>query len=430
MTTFAVYCHGTGFNRVKATESNELVAWFHNHTDGSEARLAGSLVTPGSYLINEGPGSGMVGGIALPQQVNPITGNRISGSGGGGSSFSKALGGKTSTSKLTRSNKVGNALGNLSGLGWDENVIRTVNIIQDMIFEHGQAIDRVNLAGWSRGAVTCIRIAAALNEVFGNELECNIFGVDPVAGLSAGKTIEDTTRLTPNVARYIAIIAMHEMRKSFKPQDWSRLTVVDPGRTTAVMLPMPGVHNAQVIPNEPAYAAYITRNLACGFLRSLGTSIDGVPYNFLCSAADMCEGYARLVMGLSEHKSYQTSGMKNRLVGGGLRRRSAAKHSRMDLYTRGGKESYWINEHHRACFAAAYPGAYQTIFEDVGNGNLLLSKVDSRLFQAVGSSAFLRDSLMSKGLLTDDPTYTVEVGGGRYADRRVSVWPATFPLHA
>jgi len=38
---------------------------------------------------------------------------------------------------------------------------------------------------------------------------------------------------------------------------------------------------------------------------------------------------------------------------------------------------------------------------------------------------------MAKGLLTDDPTYKVGIGGGRYGNADASVsWPIGFPLHA
>lgn len=432
MTTFTIYCHGTGFNSVKGTEKDELVAWFHNHTDGVRADLHGSSVTAGSYMINEGPGHGGTGGLVLPQQVNPMTGDLKT-----SRSLSQRLNpfSKPSFADHARGNTGGtksfaNAKGNLVGQGWDENVLRTVNILQDLQFEKGAAIDRVNLVGWSRGAVTCIRIAHKMYEVFGDSIECNIFGVDPVAGMDAGEKMVDTQVLHPNVRRYIGVLAMHEMRKTFAPQDWGRMAL-DPAVTTAILLPMPGVHNAQVIPSNPADAAYITRNLAAGFLSSLGTPLNATPYNHLSTVADMCEAYGRLVLSLSEHKSYQTSGIKDRAVGTGLRRREFAKHSKMDLYTRGGKESYWINEHHRACFEAAYPRAYQAIFESTGTGEDLLSKIDSTLFKALPNRPATRDSLIAKGLMEAALGYKVGIGGGRYAKAGASVaWPLGFPLHA
>lgn len=433
MTTFTVYCHGTGFNSVKGSEKNELVAWFHNHTLGGRVQFAGSQVIGGSYMINEGPGHGETGGIALPQQVNPMTGDAKT-----SRPLAKRLnpfasptfadhargntGGKTKVAA--------NMKGNIDGQGWDENVLRTVNIIQDLQFEKGQNIDRVNLVGWSRGAVTCIRIAHLMHEVFGTTIECNIFGVDPVAGKDAGLTMMDTRVLHPNVRRYVGVLAMHEMRKTFKPQDWDRMAL-DPAVTTAILLPMPGVHSAQVIPGNPPDAAYITRNLAAGFLRQLGTQLDATPYAHLSTPQDLCEAYGRLVLSLSEHASYQTTGLKNRLVGTGLRRRDFAKHSKMDTYTRGGKESYWINEHHRACFAAAFPQAYQAIFESKGSGEAPLSQVDSTLLRVLNNRPAIKNSLMAKGLLVDYPAYQVGIGAGRYANALASVaWPAGFALHA
>ncbi len=431
MSTFTVYCHGTGFNRIKGSSSDELVAWFHSHNDGVEAQLAGGAVTRGDYMINEGPGhSG--NGLAQPQQVNPMTGSAkqnlslkkwVS-----GPSFADHARGNTGGPQ-----KAAKLRGVISGQGWDENTQRTVNLIQDLKFDKGMPIDRVNLVGWSRGAVTCMRIANLMYEVFKDEISCNIFAVDPVAGADAGKEMADTQVLQSNVERYVGILAMHEMRSTFNPQDWSRVRAP---ATTAIFLPMPGVHNAQVMVKTPADAAYITRNLACGLLRDWGTPITSTPYGHLGTSQDMCIAYARLVLSLSEHKSYETSSFMGRVMGGttSLRRRDFAKHSKMDTYTRGGKESYWLNEHHRACFADAFPAAYDLIFERKGSGEMALT-AQSRLasfFKVVKASAPLRNSLALKGLLAveSDEKYMIGVGAGRYSNQLRRLWPEQFPLHA
>lgn len=432
MGTFTVYCHGTGFNSAKGREKNELVAWFHDNTAGGRAELQGSRVTPGAYMINEGPGHGGSGGIALAQQVNPMTGDAKT-----DRTLGQRLNPFTSPSFAdhARGNTGGKTKvaadlkGKLTGQGWDENVLRTVNILQDLQFEKGASIDTVNLVGWSRGAVTCIRIAHLMHEVFGTEIACNIFGVDPVAGMDAGLKMMDTQVLHPNVKRYVGILSMHEMRQSFKPQDWSRMAL-DPAYTTAILLPMPGVHSAQVIPGNPPDAAYITRNLACALLRDWGTDLTRTPYAHLNTPAEMVEAYGRLVLSLSEHQQYQSKGIGSRLMGMGLRRREFATHSKMDTYTRGGKESYWINEHHRACFRAAYPGAYQAIFESTGRGKVGLSTVDVGLSRALLMRPATKDSLMAKGLLVDYPAFEIELGGGRYAMDASIAWPDTFPLNA
>lgn len=434
MSVFTVYCHGTGFNRIKGVEADELVGWFHNHNGGVEASLIGSAVGVGSYLINDGPGhSG--NDLAQPQQVNPMTGNAKT-----NLSVKKVLTRPTfadhATGNTGGQKVAAKARGLISGQGWDENTQRTVNIIQDLKFDNGQAIDTVNLVGWSRGAVTCMRIANLMYEVFKNEIECNIFAVDPVAGSDAGKKMDDTQVLHSNVARYVGILAMHEMRSTFKPQDWSRIKAP---ATKCLFLPMPGVHNAQVLVKDPPDAAYITRNLACGLLQAWGTPVTDTPYGHLSTARDMSVAYARLVLSLSEHKDFETKSVGGRLAGGttSLRRRDFATHSRMDTYTRGGKESYWINEHHRACFAEAFPDAYDAIFESKGSGEIRLTASSrfATFFQAVSGNAPLRNSLFSKGLLagTGDGSLLMGIGAGRYSNQLSHSWPAGsqyFPLHA
>jgi hypothetical protein len=202
---------------------------------------------------------------------------------------------------------------------------------------------------------------------------------------------------------------------------------------------MPGVHNAQVMVKDPPDAAYITRNLACGLLQAWGTPVTDTPYGHLSTARDMSVAYARLVLSLSEHKNFETKSVGGRLGGGttSLRRRAFATHSKMDTYTRGGKESYWINEHHRACFAEAFPDAYDAIFEsrDSGEIKLTASSRFATFFQAVNGNAPLRNSLLAKGLLagTGDGSLLMGLGAGRYSNQLNRSWPVGsqyFPLHA
>lgn len=414
MSVFTVYCHGTGFNRSKGTESDELVAYFHNHTIGGEAILYGGKTTGGTYMINEGPGHGGSGGVALPQHVSSQTGN------------------VKNVGKMKRT--FGNIKGILGGKGWTENVERTVNIIQSLKFDLGVNIDVVNLCGWSRGAVTCMRITNRMYEVFGDSIKCNVFAVDPVAGMNAGKTMMDTQKLESNVEYYVAILAMHEMRETFTPQEWRRIRAP---ASTAVFLPMPGVHNAQVMVNTPPDAARITRNLACGLLRHWGTQINSTPFGFLSSAPDMCVAYARLVLALSEHKKYESGTFKGRVGGSpSLRRRDFAKTSKMDTYIRGGKGSYWINDHHRACFAEAFPYAYPFIFESSGTGEAALTAHSryAALYAAVNnpSNTELRNSLLAKELLGVDSAgqFLIGKGAGHYSNQVRRSWPEELPLHA
>jgi hypothetical protein len=421
MSVFTVYCHGTGFNQHSARAQNEMVAWFHDNTNGVEATYAGGAVGNGqqcTYMINEGPGHGGEQGVPLPQHVDR-DGDPIN--------------------TRWRVQWLSKVYGMAKGAGWDENILRTVNIVGQV--KNQQALDTVNLLGWSRGAVTCIRIANALKRLYpNNDIRCNIFAVDPVAGERSGKTMEDTKILDDNVENYIALLAMHEMAGFFKVQDWKRM---QSNAARAIMLPMPGVHSAATIPQDPIRSAEISRSLAHGFMTMCGTSLAplqgiGAPLN---SAAKMCFAYADLVVMLSEHQQHENP-VKKQLFGklqeyendpgeralGGLRRRSFAKHSKMDLYTRGGKGSYWINEHHRACFEVAFPDAYDFIFEGFGNNQLPAAQVDQAFSTALNTHASFRNSLRCKNLLSYDKQ--IEAGSGLYAAaRQVLVrWPAEFPL--
>jgi hypothetical protein len=191
-----------------------------------------------------------------------------------------------------------------------------------------------------------------------------------------------------------------------------------------------------VIVKTPPESARINRNLTCALITDWGTALTATPFGDLGSAQKMCSAYARLVLALSEHKDYETESLKGRAMGGtlSLRRREFATHSKMDTYTRGGKESYWINEHHRACFAAAYPDVYQFIFESTGSGEIVLTAQSrfSSFFNALYRSSSLRLSLIAKGLLDrESPAkYTIGVGAGRYGNHVRCAWPTAFPLFA
>jgi hypothetical protein len=123
-----------------------------------DPNLHKSVITMGQFIINEGPGHEDPN-ATLPQNFTP-------------------------KGKVRPDYKVQRLWGNTSGSGWTENVGRTVNIIKEM-----PETSTVNLCGWSRGAVTCIRIANALRkDLVTDHITCNIFAVDPVAGAGNSKT--------------------------------------------------------------------------------------------------------------------------------------------------------------------------------------------------------------------------------------------------
>lgn len=429
MSVLTIFNHGTGFGRDKGTARDELVAWMHNHARGSEVRVVDDEVVGRHYIINDGPGSG----DDRAGTYNPYTGDRKHHEGfkygkgdGKRSAFAKEFAGETT--------KTSNIDGNVTGRGWGDMVARSAFLLTSLM-DQGRYIDVVNLCGWSRGAVACIRISNKLYELFGDTIRINIFGVDPVAGMQNGNTMPDTNHLPPNVDYACFVLAMHERRRTFKPQDLTRLQVVDSNITRLTYLPMPGVHNGQVIArNGLEDPAHVTRALCKAFLSHFGTRFDGGPAPYLNSSRGMVQAYARMVVSMGDFKAHQTQGVSNRGVGGGLQRRAFAKKANLTDYVRGGKAGYWINEHHRACFKRAFPRLYADIFRSGGNQLRNLNGYD-RVRGEVGPGSVFIDSLMAHGCIVEmGGTLQVVQGSGVYHDATtangyIRHWPSALPVH-
>jgi hypothetical protein len=148
-----------------------------------------------------------------------------------------------------------------TGAGMDENVKHAIALLrgrpdasahganslspqalQQQIVRMGRStrgpMTRVNLVGWSRGAVTCIMIANAIQDAPDlRHLEVNIFAVDPVPGGLNQSIYSTMTRLPACVRNYFGVYVADERSRGFTP-------VVPPQPTSChvVLLPLPGMH--------------------------------------------------------------------------------------------------------------------------------------------------------------------------------------------
>jgi hypothetical protein len=143
----------------------------------------------------------------------------------------------------------------------------------------------VNLAGWSRGAVTCMGLAYNIqkfideNPQYKNRIEFNMFLVDPVPGI--GKNKERLTTI-PQCAKKVTVIYA---------QDESRLHVartanfkIDPISDPSIeiddreinIIRVPGEHYGGVCSlwTSNPYVAIYTTGLACETMEKFGTRID------------------------------------------------------------------------------------------------------------------------------------------------------------
>jgi len=280
MSTFTIFNHGTNFHRDK--QASEMVSLLSNAMRGDEAiivknddaPLGYSLKTENpNYIICEGPGSDTITGEASesglehtwPGNDNPITREKakeglmkqqttlkkkgwFSWSGGKNNpdkEFQKAFYGDTPKPWF------GQRGGQISGSGWNDNVYKAVWMLTHLMFgEENQAIDTVNIVGWSRGAVTCLKQAYLLAEVL-PQLKVNILAFDPVPGQDPNKHEEDTRTITKNIQTYWGILALNERRMNFRCVDPG---VIDNQSPNAWVehLPMPGNHSDVVRPHENA----------------------------------------------------------------------------------------------------------------------------------------------------------------------------------
>lgn len=448
MRTFTVLNHGTAFNRAGGEKGEiELIGIFGRHLKGQEVRVEDGTMYPGSYLINEGPGSPSkvdpakselpsniynpagwaTKGVATPSHKNPFTGKEKP-----SKWFGNRRRGKTTKQDFEgETAKYTELWGKVTGGGWTDNVIKTVFTLitlNNPPFNLG--ITRVNMLGWSRGAVTCIRIANLMKEVFEDTIQVNIFAVDPVAGRDAGTEKEDTYIIPSNVGYFFSIVARDERRNTFAPQDLSRIDIKST-KTRSVCLPMPGTHAQQVKHHAGIKeTAEVTWNLAWAFLKHFGTEFQGSPISRIHTVPLMCDKYGamRFDIDTKVYEKQQTpSSLANRAVHG-VGERSFLKN--MDDYVAGGAQGYFINEHHRTCFKRAFPHLYGFLFCAGAPMNLQSSELYNRLritpnlLSSLMKRDLIRVEMTSRGreALINRSTKT------KFDNAAAEHWPVNIPL--
>src|SRR5579872_1032499 len=179
----------------------------------------------------------------------------------------------------------------ITGNGWDDNIRHAIATLADRFPD---LTATVNMIGWSRGAVTCLRLANWMKEFLGSNWIVNIFAIDPVAGIDAGTRLRDTYEIPDIVREYVGVLAMDEARGDFRPQDLSRIKVLDPSRTTVSFLPFPGVHNTVVLVKDHSLneVTKVVRYLGYKFLCDRGTVFKAPEAVY--SHGQLCRLYAQM----------------------------------------------------------------------------------------------------------------------------------------
>lgn len=325
---FTIFCHGTGFNRDKGKE--EIVNFFGHTTAGKEYE---------DWLMLDGVGSKTNDGKLAGQY-----------------DWASKNGEKKKNRKFSEWFESFEKIAQATGHGVSDNVRHAIVVLANL----DPMPTRVNLIGWSRGAVTALIIANRIEEILPGIKEINIFAVDPVAGKEAGldpAKVENRT-IPLSVKNYIAVLATGENRQTFKPQDAARVNVAN-NASNVVFLPMPGKHSTPAVHDAKTIeVTHIVWSAAYLFLKKFGTPVQKQPLGFCDSDGAMLETYSNIKLREDIYKKVKQKGPAQMIIGGGLGPRDFAKH--LDTYVV--NPEYFINQHHRKCFKACLPETFKYVF--------------------------------------------------------------------
>ena len=112
--------------------------------------------------------------------------------------------------------------GGLFGAGIDDNVVEAAEWAEDRLMSHQGNVDVINMCGYSRGGVTCFKIANYLwrkGSPAIRHIPVRIFAIDPVPGCCTfiNSHMYKHIELTHNVKECKVILAENERRKTFRP---------------------------------------------------------------------------------------------------------------------------------------------------------------------------------------------------------------------
>ncbi len=355
---FTVYCAGTEYD----SKSDDIIAWLNTNT--SAAR--------GSRLFFfEGPGSGEYASSLLSRQV--ADGAR--GLAMRNPNFPQKLALDSAASLMEAENWVEKEFDSLSGASLFDRIARVVRALREGRAEGGT----INLAGWSRGAVTCLGVANALStDSTLKSCAVNLFLFDPVPGprdLNARNWSEQLSSLSANISRLAVVLMENDARDWMMPPLTAPFTACSQHscggvkRENISLYPLPGVHSSGVegggVYDE---SASIGAHLVSEFLLANGSPISR---SKVLPPTALIDAYARLKQkgrhGLigQEHNLKFAPLTVNGAIGQSIialpiplmpPKLVIAPVARQTAVPNALRSSlFFVNEHHRKIFRTAFP---------------------------------------------------------------------------
>jgi len=192
----------------------------------------------------------------------------------------------------------------------------------------------INMVGWSRGAVTCIMMANAIQSKY-EEIVVNIFCIDPVPGPS--NFSKETLRVPSCVKKITTIIMENAHSTGFEA---GRLYLQDSEKTDARIFPFPGSHSSCVMDKDgiPTQPGYVIHYLAEKFLAKHDTPISTSHH---VTDVDLLDTYGKIIIDTDKYMSL-TADMGRRTLGG--------KKSWYIMNNHITDFNYYVNRHHEKVF--------------------------------------------------------------------------------
>jgi len=329
MGTFTIYNCGTGYDET----NRDLITKLFEKTQGARGT---------DKLICAGPGSKL---MTRPDYDPTLHPSRYS----------------FQTSVFTPVKNAYQGMGKLTGATdavkqVEFNVAAVLKILKGLRIKP----DKVNMAGWSRGACTCHAIANAMDhdekDTWLKGVEVNIFAVDPVPG-TFHEHKHDWITVPGNVKNYEVVFMENETRWWCKAAELS----IDSPATKRTLLHLPGFHWSGVeLNNEvPSHGPVteIASHLAVRFLKSCGTPF--MDRTMIMSDDRLLEDYALLI-----ENTPNFFGGNGAIPGQNEAYRLTGKHeSTFKIQNHLLSSSpYFVNTHHKQVFKRFAPTFFKYVF--------------------------------------------------------------------
>lgn len=248
---------------------------------------------------------------------------------------------------------VGKAKGLLGAVGVDANVSNVVDRVKQLASQVHSVV--LNMCGWSRGAVTCFKIANALyQEPLTAKIEVRIFAIDPVpGGSSINNHMWQGIDKTKNIKGCSVILSQHDRRWLFQP---FAPPVLDP--LTYVDL-MPGDHSTIVEYHAGRSEAYeLVKDMAKKYLTEYGTVFRAWEP---LSKEQILKRYGAIALHFDDYAHF-AKGAPNKWEKRFQSERAVRDpHRKVILHLSPQRPQFFFNLHHRKAFSTLFPRLTQEI---------------------------------------------------------------------